>query len=74
MTQNEFDMVIARLDSIDAKMDEHIKESASLVADVRVLQSEMKFIKFVAAGLGLAFLTLFAETVWLWLSNSSPVG
>ena len=74
MTQREFEMLMARLDTIEAKMDEHIKESSPIQSDIRVLQSEMKFVKFVAAGLGLAFLTLFAETVWFWLSSTPPVG
>lgn len=64
MTDREYDGIISRLDRIEEKMDGHIEDAGPIRSEVQVLKAEMRLIKFVAGGMGLALLTLLAETLW----------
>ena len=65
-----YDAIISRLDRMEEKMDRHIAESAPIHAELAVLKAEMRLIKFVAGGLGLALAGIVAETLWALLSTT----
>lgn len=64
MTQNEYKAIIARLDALDQKLEKHCEDSPPIQIRLAVLESEMRFIKWAAGGLGLAFIVLLAETAY----------
>ena len=64
MDERIYDRIDARLVRIEEKLDAHIAESGPLQADIRVLQAEMRLIKFICGGFGLAVIALAAESMW----------
>ena len=70
MEDRLYEALIARLDRIERKMDDHIDEASPTRAEIAVLRAEMRLIKFIAGGLGIAFLTLVAEAGWRLLTTS----
>ena len=66
MDDRTYDLIKARLDRMEEKMDQRIANGV----EIAVLKAEMRLIKFVAGGLGIALLTLVAEAAWRVLSSS----
>ena len=70
MDDRLYDAMLARLDRIEAKLDAHIEAASPVHAELAVLRAEMRLIKFVAGGLGIALLTLAAEAAWRLLTGA----
>ena len=68
MDDKLYEALIARLDRIEAKMDSHVEAASPVHAEIAVLKAELRLIKFLAGGLGIAFLTLIAEAAWRLLT------
>ena len=66
MDDRAYQMLIDRLDRLEEKMDARIANGV----EIAVLKAEMRLIKFVAGGLGVALLTLIAEAAWRILINA----
>ena len=66
MDDRAYQMLIDRLDRLEEKMDARIANGV----EIAVLKAEMRLIKFVAGGLGIALLTLIAEAAWRILINA----
>ena len=66
MDDRAYQLLIDRLDRLEEKMDARIANGV----EIAVLKAEMRLIKFVAGGLGIALLTLIAEAAWRILVNA----
>ena len=60
MDDRAYEQLISRLDRLEEKMDQRIANGI----EIAVLKAEMRLIKYVAGGLGIALLTLIAEAAW----------
>lgn len=66
MDDRAYEMLMGRLDRLEEKMDARISNGV----EIAVLKAEMRLIKFVAGGLGIALLTLVAEAAWRILATA----
>ena len=65
MDDRAYELLNARLDRLEEKMDARIANGI----EIAVLKADMRLIKFVAGGLGIALLTLIAEAAWRILTS-----
>ena len=68
MDDRLYELVMERLGRIESKLDAHIEAASPVHAEIAVLKAELRLIKFLAGGLGIAFLTLIAEAAWRLLT------